>query len=58
MKKTILVIDNERPMLELARMILERAGYRVLDAVNGEDGLEKAMALRPDLILIDFMMPY
>jgi DNA-binding response OmpR family regulator len=57
MKKTILVIDNERPMLELARMILERAGYRVLDAVNGEDGLEKAMALRPDLILIDFMMP-
>ena len=56
-KKTILVIDNERPMLELARMILERAGYRVLDAVNGEDGLQKAMALRPDLILIDFMMP-
>jgi len=57
MKKTILVIDNERPMLELARMILERAGYRVLDAVNGEDGLEKALALKPDLILIDFMMP-
>jgi cyclic di-GMP phosphodiesterase len=57
MKKTILVIDNERPMLELARMILERAGYRVLDAVNGEDGLQKAMSLRPDLILIDFMMP-
>src|SRR5262245_13835129 len=57
MKKIILVIDNERPMLELARMILERAGYRVLDAVNGEDGLEKALALKPDLILIDFMMP-
>lgn len=57
MKKTILVIDNERPMLELARMILERAGYCVIDAVNGEDGLQKAMELRPHLILIDFMMP-
>jgi putative two-component system response regulator len=57
MKKTILVIDNEQPMLELARMILQRAGYCVLDAVNGEEGLRKALALRPDLILIDFMMP-
>ncbi len=57
MRKTILVVDNERPMLELARMILERAGYRVIDAVNGEDGLQKAIELKPNLILIDFMMP-
>jgi putative two-component system response regulator len=56
-KKTILVIDNERPMLELARMILERAAYQVIDAMNGEEGLQKALKCRPDLILMDFMMP-
>jgi putative two-component system response regulator len=56
-KKTILVVDNERPMLELARMILERAGYSVIDAINGEDGLQKAIEYKPDLILVDFMMP-
>ena len=56
-KKTILVIDNEQPMLELARIILERAGYQVLDALNGEEGLEQALKCRPDLILLDFMMP-
>ena len=56
-KKTIVVIDNERPMLELARMILERAGYQVIDAMNGEEGLQKALEYRPDLILMDFMMP-
>ncbi len=56
-KKKILVIDNERPMLELARMILERAGYEVVDAVNGQQGLQQALESRPNLILIDFMMP-
>lgn len=56
-KKTILVIDNERPMLELARMILERAGYQMIDAINGEEGLKSVLEKRPNLILLDFMMP-
>jgi cyclic di-GMP phosphodiesterase len=56
-KKTIVVVDNERPMLELARMILERAAYQVIDAMNGEEGLQKALEYRPHLILMDCMMP-
>ncbi len=56
-KKTILVVDDEQPMVELARMILERAGYRVIDAVNGRDGLRKALEMKPHLILMDLMMP-
>lgn len=56
-RKTIVVVDNERPMLELARMILERAAYQVIDAMNGEEGLQKALEYRPHLILMDCMMP-
>ena len=53
----ILIIEDEAPMRRILGDCLERQGYRVLLAVDGEDGLAKAMAEKPDLILLDIMMP-
>jgi putative two-component system response regulator len=55
--KTVLVIDDEEPMLEMSRLILDRAGYRVVGAVHGKEGLRKAIEVKPGLILIDHWMP-
>jgi PAS domain S-box-containing protein len=55
---TILVVEDERPIRELARRILERRGYRVLDATDGVQALEVAAeAGRIDLLLTDLTMP-
>ena len=56
-KGTILVIDDEADLVELVRYNAERAGYDVIAANNGEDGLEIARKHRPDLIVLDVMMP-
>ena len=53
----ILVIEDELPMRTVLRDCLERQGYRVLLAAEGESGLEKALKEKPDLILLDVMMP-
>ncbi|MBI4657707.1 MAG: response regulator transcription factor [Verrucomicrobia bacterium] len=53
----ILVIEDELPMRTVLRDCLERQGYRVLLASDGESGLEKALKEKPDLILLDIMMP-
>jgi CheY-like chemotaxis protein len=53
---TILVIDDDPDMVMAARMALERAGYRVIDARNGAAGLAKIKVHRPDLIILDVMM--
>ena len=53
----ILVIEDELPMRTVLRDCLERQGYRVLLAADGESGLEKALKEKPDLILLDIMMP-
>jgi DNA-binding response OmpR family regulator len=53
----ILVIEDELPMRTALRDCLERQGYRVLLAVDGETGLEKATQEKPDLIVLDVMMP-
>lgn len=55
--RTILTIDDELSGRKLTRMLLEREGYRVLTAANGEEGLVLAKAEQPDLILLDLMMP-
>jgi DNA-binding response OmpR family regulator len=57
MPRTILVIDDDPVILTGNRFILERAGYRVLSASNGEDGERLALESRPDLILLDLLMP-
>jgi two-component system phosphate regulon response regulator PhoB len=55
--KTILVIEDERDLLDLVAFNLEREGYRVLTALDGKDGLETARTRSPDLIILDLMLP-
>ncbi|HAD04782.1 MAG: hybrid sensor histidine kinase/response regulator [Desulfuromonadales bacterium GWD2_61_12] len=54
----ILVVDDEKVILELTTIILQRRGYEVYTAANGEDGLAQVERHRPDLILLDYMMPH
>jgi len=53
----VLCIEDEPEMIELMRLILERKGFRVTGAVGGFEGLEILKAEKPDLILLDLMMP-
>jgi two-component system alkaline phosphatase synthesis response regulator PhoP len=57
MKPTILVIDDDASLVKLYYTALTARGYRVLTAMNGEEGMTKAEAEHPDLILLDVMMP-
>lgn len=56
MKKKVLVVDDEKDIVELLRYNLVKEGYDVIVAYNGEQALEKAVG-GPDLILLDLMMP-
>jgi two-component system alkaline phosphatase synthesis response regulator PhoP len=56
MATTILVVDDERDILELLQYNLEKEGYRVLTAHNGREGLRLA-ARHPNLVILDVMMP-
>ena len=56
-KQRILVIEDEAEMIDLTRIVLEREGYEVLGAVGGARGLEMIRQEKPDLILLDLMMP-
>lgn len=53
----VLLVDDEPDILELLRYNLEREGYRVATAQNGKDALRIAKAERPDLVVLDIMMP-
>ena len=57
MAQTILVVDDETKLREMARLYLEREGYRVVEAANGRDALFAARFEKPDLVLLDLMMP-
>jgi len=57
MPKTILVVDDERRLAALVRDYLAKEGYRVVVAYNGRDALETARREKPDLIILDLMMP-
>ncbi len=57
MTKTILAIDDSPSVRMMVQMTLSGAGYTVVLAVDGEDGLEKALAHRPDAVLTDQNMP-
>jgi two-component system alkaline phosphatase synthesis response regulator PhoP len=55
--KTVLVIDDERDLVALVRYNLEREGFEVLGALDGVSGLELAVTRKPDVIILDRMMP-
>jgi len=54
---TVLVIDDEAPIRLLCRVNLEAEGMTVLEAANGPTGLDQARSEKPDVILLDVMMP-
>ncbi|MFZ5766735.1 MAG: response regulator [Thermodesulfobacteriota bacterium] len=55
--KTILIADDNQDSRELVRKILRKDDYRLLEAVDGEDALQKIMTEKPDLVLMDISMP-
>ena len=57
MDTTVLVIDDEAPIRLLCRVNLEAEGMKVFEAADGPTGLDKAKTERPDVILLDVMMP-
>jgi DNA-binding response OmpR family regulator len=56
-RKRILVVDDERELVELIAMNLQRNGYEALTAHDGPAGLEKARREKPDMVILDVMMP-
>jgi DNA-binding response OmpR family regulator len=57
MTQTILVVDDEKKLRDMMRVYLEQDGYRVAEAGNGREALYVARVERPDLIILDLMMP-
>ena len=57
MAQTILVVDDESKLRDLIRMYLEQEGYRVVEAGHGREALYVARVEKPDLIVLDLMMP-
>ena len=57
MAQTILVVEDVNFLQKAVKVVLNDAGYDVLIASNGEDGLNKALRKHPDLILLDILMP-
>jgi two-component system phosphate regulon response regulator PhoB len=56
-KQKILIIEDERTLQEVLTYNLEREGFEVSLAADGQDGLRKARSFEPDLILLDLMLP-
>ncbi len=57
MKKKILIVDDEIDILDILRYNLEKEGYDVIYAANGQKAIDKAYKHKPDLVLLDIMMP-
>lgn len=55
--KTILVVDDEGVILKVIQMFLEKADYHVVTAISGPEALEKVQEEKPELIILDIMMP-
>lgn len=55
--KTILMMDDDQELSQVVQAYLERAGYRVLLAGDGEEGLARARQAAPDLVVLDMLMP-
>ncbi len=57
MTKRVLIVEDEEAVRELEKFILETQGYEVMEARDGLEGLAKAEFRKPDIILLDLMMP-
>jgi PleD family two-component response regulator len=56
-QKKILLVDDSETVLMMERMILQKESYQVVMARDGQEGIAKAMEVKPDLILMDVVMP-
>ena len=54
---TVVCIEDEPEMIALVRLILGRKGFELIGAVGGREGLDTVRAVKPDLVLLDLMMP-
>ena len=57
MEKTVLIVEDERAIVEILKFNLKREGYETMEALDGETGLRLALECDPDLILLDVMLP-
>lgn len=56
-KRTVLIVDDEPKLVEVVRQYLEHDGYRVVSAGDGREALERFRSSRPDLVVLDLMLP-
>lgn len=57
MDRKILIVDDEKTIVDILKFNLEKEGFHTVEAYDGEDGVNKAFAENPDLILLDLMLP-
>ena len=55
--KRVLIVDDDRSVVRMLQLVLQQAGFQVLTAFDGHEGLRKAWEERPDLIILDIVMP-
>ena len=56
-EKLVLIVEDEKNIVDILRFNLQREGYRTIEAYDGEDGLNKALTEDPDIVLLDVMLP-
>ena len=56
-KRTILIVDDERPIVDILVYNLQKEGYETIEANDGEEGIKLALEKKPDLVLLDIMLP-
>ena len=57
MSKKILIVDDDPSIVELLKITLEKSGYRTDEAYDGDEAVEKIKKVKPDLVLLDIMLP-
>ena len=57
MKEKILIVEDEKDIIKMLRYNLEKEGFKVIDARDGEDAMDSAVRQQPNLILLDLMLP-
>lgn len=57
MDRVVLIVDDERPIVDILKYNLEKEGYNTIEAYDGQQGYEKAINENPDIILLDVMLP-